>query len=81
MPEDREYRVRWRREGMPRRSSIRQTRAGAEAKVEALRWSDLQERGPDPETGEPDYFGPMPAIVEGPTIQSREVGEWEDVDA
>lgn len=73
-----EFRVRWRREGMPRRSAIRQTRAGADAKVAALRWS-AGGSNPPPDGGY-DPFADLPAIVEGPTLQSREVGEWEDVD-
>jgi hypothetical protein len=75
----REYRVRWRREGRGQASAIRQTRRGADAKIEALRWSDGDAARTEDEGGyEP--FADQPLIVEGPMLQSREVGEWEVVD-
>src|SRR4051794_39006093 len=78
-----EYRVSWQREGMKRVRAIRQTEAGAKAKVEALLWSEAEKRKRghyDADGGysaEGDYLRDMPDLTGEPTIERRVVGGWE----
>lgn len=78
-----EYRISWKREGMQRVRAIRQTEAGARAKVASLLWSETEKRKHghyDSEGGynpEGDYLRDMPDLIGPPMIERREVGEWE----
>lgn len=71
----REYRIRWRREGLAPRRELRQTEWGAESLVQrlvGLELADIEEP-----MDEQDPFGaPVPMLVEGPTVESRPVGIW-----
>lgn len=85
-----EYRVRWRREGRSlvrhtdgetvqdgpcRHVAIFQTERGAREKAERLERLE-EEKEYDTETGR-NPFADMPDLTDPPTIERRQVGEWE----
>lgn len=70
-----EYRVTWKRDGLPRRRQIFQTDRGAREKVDNLLTLE--------ETKHTDWdygtnpFQSLPDISEAPTVERRFVGAWE----
>ena len=68
-----EFRVRWEREGKHPKTLIYQSWHSALRKVRHLKALDVVK-------GEFDYYDDMPSIVDGPTLQVREVGEWREHD-
>lgn len=76
-----EYRITWRRESGSRRKSARfATRAGLERRL-----ARMAEMAADPHlfcdhVGDPmTYCTPISPVVEGPIVQSRTVGPWEEI--
>lgn len=65
-----EYRVRWRRDGRQVTTRIYQR---SEAAWRKCKWIAALEA-----VRERTHLADMPAIVEGPTVQVREVGQWTD---
>ena len=78
-----EYRVVWKREGLRRATTIRQTRQGADDKADRLRGAFTVQRDADPYGGTFEMHGVewldemgVPPL-EYLHIESRPVGEWE----
>lgn len=71
-----EFRVTWKRDGLPRRRKIYQTREGADEYAAMLARLDEE-----PEVGGRIMDDPPPTIVEGPTVEQRTVGGWRGVAA
>jgi hypothetical protein len=64
-----EFRVYWCREGKHPKTAIYQSAAPAVQKVRTLKALDAIK-------DEFGHYEDMPSIVDGPTLQIREVGEW-----
>lgn len=65
-----EYRVRWQREGKPKRIKIYQTLNSAKRYIDTLNGNYAMSEY------EIEYFDTLPSLIEGPYIEKRPVGIW-----
>ena len=69
-----EFRVSWRREGRTRTTRIYQREDSARRKAQRIRALEMARHDDRFET----RFDDMPDLIEGPTLQWREVTDWDE---